>query len=182
MKFIATLLEGHLARYPLMGLPDIYKLLHQAAMGSVHAVTDLDAARQWLKDEAASLSPGTAADPLVDPISPDGKLARVHLRPYQATAMSLEHLAQAFVQTAQAYPRAPDRLLRFCSCLGDLADAQKLPFMRPEVEAYVAQMAAEAYPAVHHSPQYSHAYRPAYRVIATEFLKMSDQATDRHNG
>jgi hypothetical protein len=173
MKFIATLLGQHLARYPLMTMPDIYKLLHQAAMGSGHAVTDLKAARQWLSNEANSLTPGTAADPLLDPISPDGKLARVHLRPYLATRMALEDLAQAFVQTAQAYPPAPDRLLRFCSCLGDLADARKLPFTRLAVEAYVAQIAAENYPAVHHSRQYADAYRPAYRVVATEFLNLS---------
>ena len=170
MKFVATLLGQHLARYPLMALPDIYKLLHQAAMGSGHAVTDLNAARQRLSDEAGSLTPGTTAEPLLDPISPDGKLARVHLRPYLAARMKLDDLARAFVHTAQAYPPAPDKLLRFCSCLGDLADGQKLPFTRQAIEAYVAQIAAENYPAVHHSRQYEDAYRPAYRVIATEFL------------
>src|SRR5262245_16198317 len=81
MKFISQLLGAHLARYPRMQLEDIYKLLHQAAMGPEHAVEDVAAARARLHTEAQQLGSGPA-DPLVDPISPDGRLARVHLRTF----------------------------------------------------------------------------------------------------
>jgi hypothetical protein len=30
---IEKILESHLSRYPLLQIPDLYKLLHQAAMG-----------------------------------------------------------------------------------------------------------------------------------------------------
>ena len=74
------ILQDHLARYPKMQARDVYKLLHQAAMGSEHAVTDIASARAWLERELAEIGPGPA-EPLVDPISPDGQIARIHLRP-----------------------------------------------------------------------------------------------------
>src|SRR3954454_8185237 len=81
MKFISQLLSSHLQRYPRMQLEDIYKLLHQAAMGPEHAVQDPALARARLLEEMQQLT-SSPADPLVDPISPDGRLARVHLRAY----------------------------------------------------------------------------------------------------
>jgi len=35
------ILTDHLARYPLMRVEDIYKLVHQASLGSEHAVSDV---------------------------------------------------------------------------------------------------------------------------------------------
>ena len=40
MKFIGQLLGQHRQRYPRMALADIYKLLHQAALGPGHAVSE----------------------------------------------------------------------------------------------------------------------------------------------
>ena len=49
MKFISQLLTAHLQRYPRMQLEDIYKLLHQAALGPEHAVQDAAIARARLR-------------------------------------------------------------------------------------------------------------------------------------
>ena len=51
MKFVGQLLGQHLQRYPHMELADIYKLLHQSALGPEHAVADPPAARARLKAE-----------------------------------------------------------------------------------------------------------------------------------
>jgi hypothetical protein len=169
MKFIGQLLGQHLRRYPRMELADIYKLLHQAAMGAGHAVGDPGAARALLHSEAQSLGEGPP-DPIVDPISPDGKLARVHLRPYVAAGRDLDALADAFVQTAQRFSASPERLAKFCGCLGDLADAQGIPLSRAQVNEYFDTIVAQAYPVVRHSEAYRAAYRPAYRVVLLELL------------
>ena len=169
MKFIGQLLGQHLQRYPHLELADIYKLLHQAAMGPGHAVSDAAAARARLRAEVADLGAGPD-DPIADPISPDGKLARVHLRPYVDAGHDLDTLADAFIQTAQTYTGSPDKLVKFCACLGDLAAAGGIPFAREEVERYFESIAAQGYPVVHHSPAYRDEYRPAYRVVALEAL------------
>jgi hypothetical protein len=171
MKFIGQLLAGHLTRYPAMQLDDIYKLLHQAALGPGHAVTNPAAARKRLEEEIATLDNNGNADEGRDVISPDGRLARVHLRTYLAGGGSVDALNQAFVETANTYPAAPDKLVRFCGCLGDLAQSGAIPFEREHLEQYFARIAQDGYPAIHHSDAYRLAYRPAYRVVAVDRLQ-----------
>ena len=170
MKFIGQLLGQHRQRYPRAALADIYKLLHQAALGPGHAVTDAASAHATLTSEAASLGAGPA-DPLVDPISPDGRLARIHLRAYVAAGHDLDKLAEAFVQTAATYTGSRDKLAKFCACLGDLADAGGIPFSRAQVDTYFDSIVAQGYPVVHHSEDYRTAYRPAYRVVDIQLLE-----------
>ena len=169
MKFIGQLLGAHLARYPEMQLADIYKLLHQAALGPAHAIESGDAIAR-LREEAASLVPSASADPVCDVISPDGRLARVHVRPYLAIGRDLDALATAFARTACEYAGSEDKLAKFCGCLGDLADAGGIPFIRANVETYMNARRDEGWPAVHHSDPYLAAYGPAYRVIDISLL------------
>lgn len=168
MKFIGTLLDDHFHRYPRMQPADIYKLLHQAALGSGHAM-DCLGARARLDAEVAAMGAGPK-EPLVDVISPDGRLGRVHLRPYVEQGRSLDHLAEAFVRTANDHMPAPDKLEKFCACLGDLAAAKRIPFNEDVVIGFVADIARQGYPIVHHSSEYRTAYRPAYRIVLVELL------------
>jgi hypothetical protein len=169
MKFIGQLLGQHLQRYPRMELADLYKLLHQAAMGPGHALADPGGAREALERECAALEAG-GDEPTVDPISPDGRLARVHLRPYLQAQGDLQALAEAFVATPGRCPAAPDKLTKFCACLGDLAGSGTLQLDRAQLDAYFDAIRAQGYPVVHHSQAYRGAYRPAYRVVAVELL------------
>ena len=169
MKFIGQMLGQHLQRYPRMELADVYKLLHQAAMGPGHALRDPAQARDALRSECAALEPG-GQDPLVDPISPDGQLARVHLRAWLAAARDVDALAQAFILTAQQHPGTPEKLAKFCGCLGDFAESGALPFTRSDVAAYFDPVVAQGYPVVRHSETYRTTYRPAYRVVAVALL------------
>jgi hypothetical protein len=171
MKFVGELLGAHLARYPGMELQDIYKLLHQAALGSGHAVKDETAARAALAQEIADLVPATAG-PLSEVISPDGKLLRVHLRAYLNAGGDVDALADAFVRSAREYPGSAEKLCKFCGCLGDLAAAGGIPYSRDETVAYFERIAAQQYPVVHHSPAYRQAHRPAYRVICSDYLTL----------
>jgi hypothetical protein len=169
MKFVTELLSVHIKRYPLMQLADIYKLLHQAALGPGHAVENPAAARKRLEQEAARLPEGIA-EPLRDVISPDGRLGRVHLRTYLDAGGELLALHRAFVETANNYPASTDKLAKFCSCLGDLARTGRIPFSTEEVLDYFDKIALAGFPAVRHSERYHLAYHPAYRVIALDLL------------
>lgn len=169
MKFIGQLLGQHLQRYPDMALADIYKLLHQAAMGPGHAIRDEAQARAALDEECARLQAGPS-DPPRDPIAPDGRLGRVHLRPYLAEGGDIAALADALLRTARELSPDAGRLTKFCACLGDLAEAGGIPFARRDVEDFIGDIASRGYPILHHSPRYREAYRPAYRVVALDFL------------
>jgi hypothetical protein len=168
MKFVGQLLGAHRARHPAMGLADVYKLLHQAALGSAHAV-DADNARSRLETEIATMGPGPD-EPLADVISPDGRLARVHLRTFVARGLDVPALAAAFAGTATSYAGSPEKLAKFCGCLGDFADTGGIPFARADVETYMRARQSEGWAAVHHSDAYKAAYAPAYRVIDIELM------------
>ena len=168
MKFIGQLLGEHLGRYPLMQVADVYKLLHQAALGSAHAVDPANA-REQLHQEATGLTPAPDAL-LAEVISPDGRLARVHLATYLGRGMSLDSLADAFAGTASTCAGSTDKLAKFCGCLGDLADAGGIPFTRVEVEAFMGTRQQQGWPAVRHSDAYRAAYAPAYRVVDVTLL------------
>ena len=170
MKFINELLSAHLGRYPAMQLADVYKLLHQAALGPGHAMDNPAAARKRLDEELEALGEGPN-EVLQDVISPDGKLARIHLRPFLAAGGDAGALHRAFVGTANSYPASPDKLAKFCGCLGDLAGAGGIPYARSDVLAYFDNIARAGYPPVHHSEIFQRAYRPAYRVVAIDLLK-----------
>src|SRR5579859_1647118 len=170
MKFVQQLLSAHLARYPAMQLEDIYKLLHQAAMGPGHAVDNPAAARKRLDEEIAALGEAPA-ELLQDVISPDGRLGRVHLRAYLAAGGKPDALHRAFVETAHSYPPSPDKLAKFCGCLGDLAATGGIAFNQEEVVAYFDKISRDGFPAIHHSEAFRRAYHPAYRVIAIDLLQ-----------
>jgi hypothetical protein len=71
-------------------------------LGSEHAVTNEAAARDWLEREIAGLGPGPE-EPLIDVIACDGRIARVHLRPFLAGGGDPEALLRAFVRTANEH-------------------------------------------------------------------------------
>ena len=142
MKFVGQLLGHHLMRYPLAQLDDVYKLLHQAALGAGHALDDTTVLQERLDAEVAAMGSGPE-EPVADAISPDGRLARVHLRAYLEAGHSVQSLFDAFVQTAREYPPSPDKLVKFCGCLADLAGAGGIPFDPAEVSEYFAKIAEE---------------------------------------
>lgn len=168
MKFLA-ILETHLIRYPEIQLVDIYKLIHQASLGSEHAVRDYEQARGWLEQEIASL--GTGPDePIFDPISPPGDLLRIHLRPFLRQGGDLQRLLRAFVRTTNEYRGSIERLREFWQAVELLAEEGRMKNSVDEVHAFWTEMEARNFPALHHSPVYQERYRPAYRVVARKFL------------
>jgi len=162
-------IKAHLARYPAMELQDCYKLLYQACLGSEHAVGDTAAATRWLDQELASLGDGPV-EPAIDPLTPDGRIVRVHLRPFVQQHGDKARLAQAFVETGQTFRGSRETLAAAWEQVVQLAAARELPFTAAAARTYGKEMAAAGNPAVHHSEKFTRLYHPAYRVIAREYL------------
>jgi len=167
---LSKILTRHLARTPAMQVQDVYKLLHQAALGSEHAVRDEQAARDWLERELAEMGAGPD-DPLLDPLSPDGQILRVHLRPHIAAGKDPEILLQAFIRTANEWRGSLETLKEYAVAAVKLADEGFLLFSGEAMRSFFATMEAQGFPAVHHSELYTRLYRPAYRVVARQFLE-----------
>lgn len=163
------ILKKHIERYPVMQIRDLYKLIHQAAMGSEHAVRDLDGARGWMNRELSEMGDGPL-EPVIDPISEDGQIVRVHLRPFVAQGGDVESLLKAFVRTANEYRGTIETFERYWQVASN-----ELDFPRAEMDAFIAAMKTAGYPAVHHTPAFEETYRPAYRVVWIEFLETNGE-------
>ncbi len=164
-----SILLDHNRRYPHWSVEDLYKLVHQASMGSEHALSDENGARAWLNRELAQLGSGPA-DPLIDPISPDNLVVRVHLRPFANRRLDPEALLQAFIRTASEFTSSVVNLRAYASAAIWLAEEAALPFHAGQISTFFAKQQAVGYPAVHHSQVYEADYHPAYRVVARNLL------------
>jgi hypothetical protein len=166
------ILAEQVARYPRLEPQDLYKLIYQAAMGSQHAVSDPEMVHTWLERELEALADGPV-EPVVETISPDGRVVRINLRPYFAAKGDRPALITAIVRTANEYKGTEAQLRRYWSYAERMALDGELPFRYAALERFFAQMQAQGFPAVHHSATYASAYHPAYRVIIYEFLARS---------
>jgi hypothetical protein len=164
------ILTCHLLRYPQMQVTDLYKLLHQAAMGSGHAVRDEQVARDCLEQELIQMGAGPD-DPQMDPLTPDGQILRIHLRPYLRTGRDPEALLRAFIQTANEWHPSLDKLKAYAAAAWQLAQAGSGLLSPEEGQIFFTSMEEQGFPAVHHSEIYRYLYRPAYRVVARRFLE-----------
>lgn len=168
-----SILKAHLLRYPAMQLVDIYKLVHQAGLGSEHAVSSFELTRRWLEQEVASLGAGPD-EPVEDPISPQGDILRIHLRPFLRQGGDLQELLKAFVSTANEFHGSIERLKEFWLAVESVAEEGALRISPVEVRGFWSVMEARNFPAMHHSPAYQENYRPAYRVVARDFFVLNE--------
>jgi hypothetical protein len=161
---IESILRAQFLRYPAIQIQDVYKLIHQAALGSEHAISNLDGARKWMERELAEMGAGSD-EPVIDPISTDHQIIRIHLRPFVAQGGNLETLLDAFIRTAKEYCGDLQVLKNYWNTANAM---QRFP--SAEMADYIHSMQAQNYPAVHHSAEYERLYRPAYRVVWRKFI------------
>jgi hypothetical protein len=147
-----------------MDAADGYKLLHQANMGSEHAVSDRDAAARWMEREWAEMAEGPE-EPLVDTLGAPARFARVHLRPWRRAGGSPDVLVDAFVQTANM--ARPDTGALSCALdqMAGLAGQGGSRWDAATVKRFIGEQRTAGYPSVHHSAQYEGSVRPAYRLV-----------------
>jgi hypothetical protein len=163
------ILTKQISRHPLMQIQDLYKLIHQGALGSEHAVDNKEGARKWLDRELQELQRGPP-EPIIEIISPSGDIVRVNLRPYLHRGGNPDSLLDAFIQTANKY-RGSKELLRKCWVHARrMASEGRLPFKIQDMDEFMAEMEKQSLPAVHHSSQYEEAYQPSYRVVAAIYI------------
>lgn len=172
-----TVLKRHFARYPRMQIDDAYKLIHQACLGSQHLISDIAQADAQLARELAALTEGPP-EPTIDPISPDRRIVRVHLRPYMSNGGDPDSLIQAFVRTANEFEGSIDQLRAYWRWFGEDVMSGRLALAGEPLREFSARMETLDYPAVHHSEAYRAAYRPAYRVIVRDFLSIKQLRKD----
>ena len=147
-----------------MQIRDMYKLVYQATLGSEHAISSPESAAQRLERELAEMG-GGLDEPVIDPISSDGQIVRVHLRPFVAQGGEAPALLEAFIRTAKEYHGDAQTLKHNWKTVAGIGYYSAL-----EINEFTQFILAQGYPAVHHSAEYQRLYRPAYRVVWQKFI------------
>jgi len=159
----------HYSRYPLIQVLDLYKLIYQGVFGCEHAGVDEENARLMLEQEMKN-KPGSMEEPVIDPISVDGQIVRVNLRPYFAGGGNLQALVKAFVLTARKYKGIDSTFIRYWGYAEMMAAMGDLIFNIDDMRKEFASLKQAGFPPVHHTDEYVKAYQPAYRVVLREYL------------
>jgi len=159
-----SILEEHIARYPLMEAQDCGKLLFQNEFGPEHMVTDQQAVRRSLEDELSEMQKeaGKAVSGEFSPQYPEkigGGLCRFPLWDCPSVeAAGL--LADLFVLTARESQGSVEGLK------SKLEQAAVQGFGGiPGMKEWAEDWRKQGYPAVHHSRTYREAYHPHYRLL-----------------
>ena len=112
--------------------------------------------REGLAGEWGRISPGERGEDAIQPIDPEGRVARIHLAPCKAQGISVQVLADLLLSQAPRNGRQADYLRRW-EAVVCLAAEGKLPF-DPKSLSDLSKIEGLA----HHSRSYGFA---AYRVI-----------------
>lgn len=145
---------------------DAYKWLFQATLGGEHAAPDPADARAWLDDEWKTLTAPAAGEVEWEPLTADGGIGRLNLRPYRARGGDPRRLAEAFVRSAERFHPAKEAFLSAWADLGArLRHAPAGALTYAAWQAMDREAVKTGYAAVHHSETYTRAMSPAYRVL-----------------
>jgi len=155
---LLAILELEFRAHPGLAPEDLRKLVVQSIFGGDHLLKDParfrdGLFREWMKLPVAPRSGRTAA---VQPISPDGLTARLHLGPCKAGGVMVDELAEALLAQPRKNGSRSDFARRWADVI-ELAEVGRIPLEDGDLRDLSS---LEALP--HHSPGYGAA---SYRVI-----------------
>lgn len=151
---------------PELRIEDAYKWLFHDTRGGEHAIENLTAARQWLDQEWATLSPPFPGEHLWTPLDSEGQIGRLNLRPYRKRGGSPDAVQAAFITGTRSFDSSPKRFRQTWTALGRALRHQPQGHLtRAEWLRLDRQMRPKGFPAIHHSAAYRAARQPAYRVL-----------------
>ncbi|MBU0491063.1 MAG: hypothetical protein KKA73_07840 [Chloroflexi bacterium] len=164
----ARLIDHHGQRYPAWEPRDVYKLLYQGLCGPAHLIASPADFAARLRAEYEAVAPN-AGEPLWEVVRPDGRLGRVHLRPFKARFGDLAALTRASLATAGPTWGTPEDVRTAWAAFVAGCRAGRWAFALPPVLDLTRWLEEHEYPAVHHSASYRAAYHSAYRLVGREW-------------
>ena len=160
------LLLNHYAAYPRLEVADIFKFIFQSAFGCEHLVSSEERALNYIKAELERIKDDESA-PRIDAL--DGDYSRVHLS-CLSDEVTPEVLAKYFCLSAKVEEGGKERLIEKIAVARELIADGTIPLSLSDFDELHARWREAGYPAIHHSDSFRKAYRPAYRVIANEYV------------
>jgi hypothetical protein len=169
---LSNTVKQEIDRYPQQRLIDIYKTFFQGYFGPAHLITNANSAAEYIRSEIAEANDFDSV--LYHPLPPDGKFVRVNLKLIKDGKISLEDFAAAFVKSAKPVSKTDiEKWKKYWPKI--LTEIEKLNLNIPrftEDKTFIEGLLAKNEYVVDHSDEFVARYRPHYRVINAEQLKI----------
>lgn len=150
-------------------IEDAYKWVYQATRGAEHAIPDEESARDWLESEWQTLNEPKPNEPLWQPLSPDGEIVRLNLRPFRARGGRMDDLLAAFVESSRKFDKNQSNLKAVWTELGKRLKQKPIGAIRwKDWTSLDRKIRLSGYPSIHHSESFKRVNQPAYRVLSGE--------------
>ena len=147
---------------------DFYKLIYQGVFGVGHILSDKT--KDYLVEEAHRVNLNDYLNrELLEPVSPDGSIVRIYLRPFMRRKLDLEKLYKVILRTADLQGNQKEFLERWRIFL-DMVESGEIILDKSELNEVQADMYSKGLKPMHHTDAYREAYYPAYRVVSRQFL------------
>ncbi|MBL7073960.1 hypothetical protein ISS37_01810 [candidate division KSB1 bacterium] len=171
---LTDLIQYHRSIHENLEIADVYKLLYQGVFGPAHLLQNSESAKAWLEMEFTEVDPNST-EPLTEPVSLDGEIIRVNLKPFKMKGGLVEKLFQAMVLSAREIKGNRDDFLKLWNEFKRLVEEGELQYDWDELKAFDREISEDDLPVIHHSRDYTGMNKPAYRVVRRKiFEKMLD--------
>ncbi len=159
------LLIKHYKDYPELQIQDVFKYLYQSSFGCEHLISSLEGVTDYISKEYDSTK--SVSRMSVEQL--DGNYSRVHLS-YLNDGLSVDTFGKLFFLSAKKEAGGLPNLETKLEVAKKLVREELLPFSAEKFENAVQEWKDNGYPPIHHSDVFRENYKPAYRLIANEFI------------
>ena len=162
------LLTEQAQKYPHMQVRDLFKYLYQSAFGCEHLVASREGATEGITREWQEMQtfPGASCQKTE---ALDGAYGRVCLS-WLRQGLTPSTLGGLFCASAKKEEGGKEELEKKLAIAREMIQEGLLPFSVREFDMEAETWRYDSYPAIRHSEIYRAKYKPAYRVIAAEYL------------
>ena len=160
---IQEAITRQLQEFPQSHLQDIYKSFYQSCFGAEHLIADTASVRAYLREEIATATTDTVANPYYEPTGANGNFVRVYLRCVTENYITEQQLSDAFLRSAHPQQHMEQWHELWVEKIVPTARKAGLVFSQEELDELTSASRQDR--AVRHSDGYRNAYHPHYRIV-----------------
>ena len=170
---IRKILLENIQKYPDSEITDIVKLIFQNEFGGGHLITDKNKSLDRIRTEQQNINECNSAY-FAEDIG--NGISRLNLA-NSNEKISAEAVNLCFIASAQEIKGSNESFENKISKLYSLCQEGVMPFSEKQLYEYMQSYKATGYKPVSHSEKYRNTYKPTYRIIKNEYIKLLEAVT-----
>ncbi len=169
METDINFIKRHVERYPQAQPRDVYKLIFQGVYGVGHILTSK--AMEYLREEAGRIPLEDYPNrPLLEPVTPEGSMVRVNLRPFLRMNLSIDDLFRVMIASADV-EGDDEKFIELWRVFVGLVKTGDIPMELEKITEIQDSIDVKGITPMHHTEPYRQAYYPAYRVVRLDLFR-----------